>query len=280
LSLCSLDVICCHDSFPFCGKEVKCDWVNITFLLWIIDGKKYVEVHWFYSVFLKISERCIREAENDVVDKGETILGQKHRIKLIMVCFYSSWVYSCCHVSLHDRKCYYFRLSSNSKENLSALSHGNSTETELCPALFLPLKKSCSFLQLHWKIVSVLAYMGVYNCKSLFMCEVMHIASEIPNQKYDSQTKRDSPLSQFKTIPPCPIAIHPCKQLFPLPFICSCQVLEGHEFSPRPSLHQAKQAQFPQPFLRGEVLQPSDHLSGPPLDPFQELHVFNKSTGY
>jgi len=116
--------------------------------------------------------------------------------------------------------------------------------------------------------------MGVYNCKSLFMCEVMHIASEIPNQKYDSQTKRDSPLSQFKTIPPCPIAIHPCKQLFPLPFICSCQVLEGHEFSPRPSLHQAKQAQFPQPFLRGEVLQPSDHLSGPPLDPFQELHVF------
>ena len=91
--------------------------------------KKYVEVHWFYSVFLKISERCIREAENDVVDKGETILGQKHRIKLLMVCFYSSWFYSCCHVSPHDRKCYYFRLSSNSKENLSALSYGNSTET-------------------------------------------------------------------------------------------------------------------------------------------------------
>ena len=33
------------------------------------------------------------------------------------------------------------------------------------------------------------------------------------------------------------------------------------------SLLQAKQAQFPQPFLIGEVLQPSDHLSGPPLDP-------------
>ena len=36
------------------------------------------------------------------------------------------------------------------------------------------------------------------------------------------------PLSQFKTIPPCPITIHPCKQLFPLLFICSFQILEGH----------------------------------------------------
>ena len=39
------------------------------------------------------------------------------------------------------------------------------------------------------------------------------------------------------------------------------------------SLLQAKQSQFPQPFPTGEVLQPSDHLSGPPLDPLQELHV-------
>ena len=35
-----------------------------------------------------------------------------------------------------------------------------------------------------------------------------------------------------------------------------------------------KQAQFPQPFSLGEVLQPSNHLSGPPLDSFQELCVF------
>ena len=40
------------------------------------------------------------------------------------------------------------------------------------------------------------------------------------------------------------------------------------------SLLQAKQAQFPQPFFIGEVLQPSDHLSSRPLDPLQELHVF------
>ena len=63
--------------------------------------------------------------------------------------------------------------------------------------------------------------------------------------------------------------------MLPLLFICSLQVLEGHsEVSLEPSLLQAKQALFPQPFFIGEVLQPSDPLSGPPLDPFQELCVF------
>ena len=36
----------------------------------------------------------------------------------------------------------------------------------------------------------------------------------------------------------------------------------------------SKQAQLPRPFLIGELLQLSDHLSGPPLDPLQELRVF------
>ena len=54
------------------------------------------------------------------------------------------------------------------------------------------------------------------------------------------------------------------------------QVLEGcNEISPGPSPFQAKQAQFPQPFLMGEVLQPSEHPSGPPLDPLKELHVIS-----
>ena len=56
------------------------------------------------------------------------------------------------------------------------------------------------------------------------------------------------------TIPPCPITIHPHKQPFPLPFIHSLQVLEGHnEVFLEPSLFQAKQAQFPQAFFVGEV---------------------------
>ena len=82
------------------------------------------------------------------------------------------------------------------------------------------------------------------------------------------------PLSQFKSILPCPITIHPCKQPLSFLFIRSLQVLEGrNEVSLQPSLLQAKPAQFPLPFLIGEVLQPSDHLSGPPLDPLQELHI-------
>ena len=46
-----------------------------------------------------------------------------------------------------------------------------------------------------------------------------------------------------------------------------------HEVSPEPSFLQAEQAQLPQPVFLGEVLQPSDHLFGPPLQP-QQLPVF------
>ncbi|KAK4815290.1 hypothetical protein QYF61_026195 [Mycteria americana] len=37
---------------------------------------------------------------------------------------------------------------------------------------------------------------------------------------------------------------------------------------------QAEQPQLSQPVLTGEVLQPSDHFCGPPLDPLQQVHVF------
>ena len=40
------------------------------------------------------------------------------------------------------------------------------------------------------------------------------------------------------------------------------------------SLLQTEQAQLPQPVFVGEVLQPPDHLSGPPLDSLQQLPVF------
>ena len=51
------------------------------------------------------------------------------------------------------------------------------------------------------------------------------------------------------------------------------QIIGHNEVCPEPSLFQAKQAHFPQPFFIGEVLQPCDHLSGPPRDLFQELCV-------
>ena len=40
------------------------------------------------------------------------------------------------------------------------------------------------------------------------------------------------------------------------------------------SLLQNEQIQFLQPAFLGEVLQPSDHLCGPPLIPLQNLHIF------
>ena len=94
-------------------------------------------------------------------------------------------------------------------------------------------------------------------------------------EKLPPNIQPKTPLSHFTTIPLCPITIHPRKQSFPLLFIQSLQVLEGRNaVSLEPSLLQAKKAQLPQPFLVVEVLQTSDHLSGPPLDPLQELHVF------
>ena len=57
--------------------------------------------------------------------------------------------------------------------------------------------------------------------------------------------------------------------------LSSLQVLEGHnKVSSEPSPLQDEKAQLPQPFLTGKVLQPSDHLHGPPSDPLQQLHIF------
>jgi len=40
------------------------------------------------------------------------------------------------------------------------------------------------------------------------------------------------------------------------------------------SLLQAEKAQLSQPFLIGEMLQPSDPLHGPPLDPLPQQYVY------
>ncbi|KAK4829553.1 hypothetical protein QYF61_005222 [Mycteria americana] len=60
----------------------------------------------------------------------------------------------------------------------------------------------------------------------------------------------------------------------PVPVPHHPHLLEGCcKVFPQPSLLQAEQPQLSQPGLVGEVLQPSDHLCGPPLDPLQQLHV-------
>jgi len=51
-------------------------------------------------------------------------------------------------------------------------------------------------------------------------------------------------------------------------------VLDGcYEVSLEPLLLQAEQPQLSQPFLTGEVFQPSDNFCGPCLDPLQQLPV-------
>jgi len=44
----------------------------------------------------------------------------------------------------------------------------------------------------------------------------------------------------------------------------------------RSSLLQTEQVQLSQPFFVRDVLQPSEHLHGPPLDLLQHLHIFPK----
>ena len=75
-------------------------------------------------------------------------------------------------------------------------------------------------------------------------------------------------------MPPCPITIRLCKKLVPFLFVSSLQVLKGqNEVSSKTSLLQAEQAQLLQTVVIGEVLQPADHLCGPPVDPLQQLHI-------
>ncbi|KAK4816490.1 hypothetical protein QYF61_017451 [Mycteria americana] len=45
------------------------------------------------------------------------------------------------------------------------------------------------------------------------------------------------------------------------------------EIPPEPSLLQAEQTKFSQPFLIGEMLQSRHDLSGPPLDPLQSSPI-------
>ncbi|KAK4820994.1 hypothetical protein QYF61_009460 [Mycteria americana] len=70
----------------------------------------------------------------------------------------------------------------------------------------------------------------------------------------------------------------PSFSLKPLHLVLSQQallkILRGwNKVSLQPSLLQAEQPQLSQPVLVAEVLQPSDHFCGPPLDPLQQLHV-------
>jgi len=74
---------------------------------------------------------------------------------------------------------------------------------------------------------------------------------------------------------PLVLSLHALVKCPPPALAGPLQVLEGSsEVSLKPSLPQPEQPQLSQPVLTGEVLQPSDHFGGPPLDLLQQLHVF------
>ncbi|XP_048803588.1 uncharacterized protein LOC125694433 [Lagopus muta] len=96
-----------------------------------------------------------------------------------------------------------------------------------------------------------------------------------PSKELPPNIQPKSSLLQLGSISPSPAVVSPFEEFTPLLAVGSLQVLIGcNEVTPQPSLLQAEQAQLPQPVLIGEVLQPPDHLSRPPLDPFQNLYVF------
>jgi len=67
---------------------------------------------------------------------------------------------------------------------------------------------------------------------------------------------------------PLVLSLHPLVKS-PSPSFLSAPPGTGScsKVAPDPSLLQAEPPQLSQPVLVGEVLQPSDHLRGPPLDP-------------
>ena len=59
-----------------------------------------------------------------------------------------------------------------------------------------------------------------------------------------------------------------------LQFISSLSVLESlNKVFLEPSLPEDKQTHLHQPFFIGEMLQPSDYLHDPPLDPLEQIYV-------
>jgi len=74
---------------------------------------------------------------------------------------------------------------------------------------------------------------------------------------------------------PCLNSTGLAKKFVPIFLINPLSVLKGlNKVSLQPSLLQDEQPRLPQPFLIGEVFQPSEHLYSPPLDLFQQVHVF------
>jgi len=73
--------------------------------------------------------------------------------------------------------------------------------------------------------------------------------------------QRELPMLQFVPVAPCPVAGHCRRESGPIILTPSLKIFMGiYKILSQPSLLQAKQAQLPQPFLVGEMLQSPHHL--------------------
>ena len=78
------------------------------------------------------------------------------------------------------------------------------------------------------------------------------------------------PVLQFVPIAPCPVAGHRWKESGPILLTPTLEIfISIYKVPSQPSLLQAKQAQLPQPFLIGEMLQSPHRPHSPPLDSLQ-----------
>jgi len=75
------------------------------------------------------------------------------------------------------------------------------------------------------------------------------------------------PVFQFVPIAPCPVAGHHREESGPILVTPTLEIFIGiYKVPSQSSLLQAKQAQFPQPFLIGQMLQSPHYLCSLPLD--------------
>ena len=84
------------------------------------------------------------------------------------------------------------------------------------------------------------------------------------------RVQTELPVLQFVPVAPCPVTGHHWKESGPVLLTPTLQIFTGISKVPsQPSLLQAEQAQLPQPFLVGEMLQSPHHPRSPPLDSLQ-----------
>ena len=112
--------------------------------------------------------------------------------------------------------------------------------------------------------------MGIYNLAG----QPVPVSHHSHSKEFIPNNLSKSTCFHFKAISPHPVTACPYKKSLPSFPVGPFGLLEGcDKVPPELFLFQAEEPQLSQPVLGGEVLQPSDQLCGPPLDPLQQLHV-------